>query len=601
MELRHFARLSQDLICVAETAGYFQWLSPRWSESLGYSLDELMARPLLEFVHPSDLAATALELEKLGAGIPMINFENRCRIKGGGYRWLQWGATPQGDTFYAIARDITELKEMRQRSEQQVRLLLLAEEVADLSHWTFEVESQSVHWGARICKMLGRPAESTCLAEKRALGPLHPDDREPFLRAMRQAIQSRGNFELEARMVRADGGELRTLIRGRSEQSSEGRVERIFGIVQDVTETHRMRSQLARSVRMASVGTLAAGMAHQINNPLSMVMTNLDHLAEELHRIGGASPPAHIDCLAEAIREALEGAQRIRRVVRGLRVFARADEERNERIDLTHLLETCVQMCANEIRHRATLIRDLDAVPQVRGDSARLAQVFVNLLVNAAQALPAGAADQARIHLRCRTDALGWAEIEVEDTGPGIPGDCQERIFDPFFTTKPVGVGTGLGLSLALGVVEGLGGELTLEPGRGGGACFRVRLPPLDADAELLRLEAPPRLSKGRPRLLIVDDEALVRAALRRILRRSYEIELAEDGIQAIEKLQAGEPFDLILCDLMMPVMTGMALHARLREQMPEMARRMVFLTGGTFTPSGRDFLSAVDAPRVEK
>jgi signal transduction histidine kinase len=235
--------------------------------------------------------------------------------------------------------------------------------------------------------------------------------------------------------------------------------------------------RLSLSERMASVGTLAAGVAHEINNPLAYVTANLDLLLEEVEALGADPSPERVAEIGDMLRQAREGAERVRRIVRGLQTFARPDAEALSLVDVRALLDTSVDIASAEVRGRARIVREFGAVPQVEADDARLGQVFINLLVNAAQAIPAGDPAAHEIRLVTTTDAAGRAVVEVHDSGPGIPAAVLGRIFDPFFTTKPVGVGTGLGLSICHNIVTGMGGEIDVVSREGAGAVFRVALP----------------------------------------------------------------------------------------------------------------------------
>ncbi len=235
------------------------------------------------------------------------------------------------------------------------------------------------------------------------------------------------------------------------------------------------------------------------------------------------------------------------------------------------------------------------------GALARLGQVVLNLLINAAQAIPEGHLAEHEIRLVTRTDASGRAVLEVRDTGVGIPADIADRIFDPFFTTKPTGVGTGLGLSICRSIVLALGGEIRAESRPGAGTTLRVSLPAAPAAAGEVEPSPPPASTCRRGRVLVVDDEPAVAAAIKRVLASQHEVTVRGSGEEALEAIARGERFDAIVCDLMMPRMTGMDLHASLARLAPEQASRIVVLTGGAFTDRAREFLEHVPLPRCEK
>jgi CheY-like chemotaxis protein len=345
---------------------------------------------------------------------------------------------------------------------------------------------------------------------------------------------------------------------------------------------------------------LAAGVAHEINNPLSYVIGALDYLGDVLPDL--ARGEGREEAL-RALADARHGAGRVRHVVRDLGTFSAMRVDRRAALDLRSVVDSAIDLAANEIRPRARLLRDFAEAPRVVGNEARLGQVVLNLLINAAQAIPEGHADANEIRVRTGVDERGWAVVEVSDSGCGLPPGAIERIFDPFFTTKPAGVGTGLGLSICRNIVVALGGEILAERRPPGGATFRVSLPPAPEGAAAA--EAPARSlaepAGRRGRVLVVDDEAAVANALRRLLAPEHDVVVLTDAERARDAVARGDRFDAILCDLMMPHMSGMDLHAALERLAPDQARRMVVLTGGAFTDRGREFLARVPLPCVEK
>ena len=357
----------------------------------------------------------------------------------------------------------------------------------------------------------------------------------------------------------------------------------------------RRRAESAQ--RLASVGTLAAGMAHEINNPLTFVAANL---AFALDALGALRGQGRVDEALRALEDAEEGTRRVAGVVRDLRAVSRTAPEDRHPVDLWAEIEMAIKLAHHELRHRARLVRRLDPVPAVEAVEFQLGQVVVNLLVNAAHAIPEGAADRNEVRVSSRTAADGAAIVEVSDTGAGIPPEVRARIFEPFFTTKPVGRGTGLGLSVCHGIVTGLGGRIEVESEVGVGSTFRLVLPaagPAAAPEQRARTPAPPA---ARARILVVDDEPLIGSTIRRVLA-AHEVIPVTAAREALARIRGGERFDLILCDLMMPELTGMDLHAILAAERPALARRMVFVTGGAFTDRAREFLERSGAPQITK
>ena len=363
-------------------------------------------------------------------------------------------------------------------------------------------------------------------------------------------------------------------------------------------EREEMESRLAFADRMASVGTLTAGVAHELNNPLMYVLSNLHLTREELE---GASDAGWVERARQQVDEAIEGATRMQHIVRDLKTFSRTDDEQRVNVHLQDVLESSINICWNEIRHRATLIRAFADVPLVDANESRLCQVFLNLLINATQAMPDRSASANRITLRTHTDDEGWAVVEVSDTGTGLDDERLGRVVEPFVTTKPVAEGTGLGLAICRKIVRDSGGSIGVESKPGSGTTFVVRLPPSSRSHVPKDAEAPRVVQRGsRATVIVVDDEPLVGRSIRRALR-GHEVELFSSGSEAIERLCSDAPYDVVFCDLMMPEVSGIEVYRSVAACRADLAERFVFMTGGAFTPAARAFLEATPLVCLEK
>ncbi len=470
---------------------------------------------------------------------------------------------------------------------------------------TLQRDHRVIYLNRAVRRLLGIDGDER-RAEADLIERVHPDDRARVSELFRKV----GELELgvvsdvlEVQLRGADGSWRTCEVSGiRVELGGEVTV---VSTGRDVTDRKRMRAKLVMSDRMASLGTLAAGIAHEINNPLAYVIGNLEAMAEIL---GGPERTASAGERAELgaqVRDARDGAERVRKIVHGLRSFSRSDAETRVPLALPDVLEAAIRLTGNEVRHRAELVRELGPVPLVVADDGRLTQVFINLLVNAAHAISAGRSSDNRITVRTRTDDLGRAVIEIEDTGTGIPADLQSRVFDPFFTTKGVGEGTGLGLSICHGIVSGLGGQISIDSALGRGTIVRVALPPAP-DQPTVRA-TPTALAEAEPtgrrrqRVMLVDDEPLVAHSIERLLRRDYDVTIACCGQEAIDHIARGVRFDAIVSDVMMPNMTGIELLEELQRIVPDQAQRLVFLSGGAFTAQTRERLDQLGAPQLEK
>jgi signal transduction histidine kinase len=394
-------------------------------------------------------------------------------------------------------------------------------------------------------------------------------------------------------------------------------IERELREASNRTEHRKMHEKLLISERMASVGTVTAGVAHEINNPLTVLLANLDIVADTLAGVdvradaqsATAATTGNRDGLAarlakvsEPLRDAQVAAERVRLIVRDLNLFSRAgDEERRGSVDVHAVLETSLRMTANEVRHRARLTKEFGDIPQVEGNEARLGQVFLNLLVNAAQAIPEGHADANEIKVVTRMEGANSVAVEIHDTGNGITADVLPRIFDPFFTTKPVGIGTGLGLAICHRIIGALGGQISVESQVGKGTVFRIVLPRAVSIAAVAGPAPVVAVGGRRGRVLVVDDEPMLCATIQRMLERDHDVTATTTAKKALHLISGGERFDIILCDLMMPRMTGMDLHAELLALAPDQAQKLVFMTGGVFTQNARAYLDKVSNLSIEK
>ncbi len=268
---------------------------------------------------------------------------------------------------------------------------------------------------------------------------------------------------------------------------------------------------------------------------------------------------------------------------------------------MRQILDSSLRMAAVTLRQKATIVRDYGEVPPVIANESRLGQLFLNLVVNAAQALPEGSPADNRIEIGVRLEGP-MVTVTIADTGSGIPKDVLPRIFEPFFTTKPVGQGTGLGLSICRRIVVQLGGDIAVHSAPGEGTRFTIRIPRADAPNKQTPKELPPRPSPGRrARILCIDDEPALGLALRRALVSEHDVVLLTSANEALQQVKNGERFDLCLCDLMMPGMSGMDFHAELEAFVPDLAKRIVFLTGGAHTPRAREFFETVHNQRLDK
>jgi PAS domain S-box-containing protein len=377
-------------------------------------------------------------------------------------------------------------------------------------------------------------------------------------------------------------------------------------VFRDITDRVKMEKRLAFSERLSALGTMAAELAHEINNPLAYVTLNVTFVLDALAAVGPDGAPAfrptreHVEELRKALQEASAGCASARKIVQDMRRFARVDNGVRTLVDLPDVLNAAARMTANAIRHHALLRFAYGTTPFVEADEGQLIQVFTNLLVNAYHAIGEGNSTEHEIRIVTFTEEGGRAVVEVHDTGCGIPRENLSGIFDPFFTTKKVDEGTGLGLSICQGIVSGLGGRIMVDSEVGRGSIFRVVLPPAGRKREepdsSPAIASPPQ----RGRVLVVDDEVALGNALGRVLEREHTVVVEADAREALARL-GKETFDVIFCDLMMPRMSGVEFYETLARANPAAARRVVFMTGGAFTARSRSFLASVANVSIAK
>jgi PAS domain S-box-containing protein len=450
----------------------------------------------------------------------------------------------------------------------------------------------------RAARMLGLP--DTEAGKGRMITDfLHSDDVETAGQRIRQLLETgqRHREPAEYRSRSLDGEEL--LVEISAIPIEIGGERAVLAFARDVTERKAIQNRLAEAERLTALGVLSAGVAHEINNPLAYVLLNLEYLRRELPKL--ASSPERLEDLMVRLRDAFHGAERVATIVRDLRTFARGDDSVRGPIDLKDAVEAAVNIAGTTLTHHAAIVRDYGDAPLVDGNPNRLEQVFLNLLLNAAQAMPNGTPSTDEIRIRLRAEP-GHAIAEIEDTGEGVPEAIIDRIFEPFFTTKPVGIGTGLGLPICRSIVATHSGSIECVRKPGKGTIFRVTLPASQEKRPVARpiSSRAPLSDAPRGRILVVDDEVGVGNTLRLVLQGEHDIHLATGAQEALD-LVAKLDFDAIICDLMMPIMTGMDLYEAIRQTYPGLEERMVFMTGGTLIPQSDAFLSKLKYPLLEK
>jgi PAS domain S-box-containing protein len=428
-------------------------------------------------------------------------------------------------------------------------------------------------------------------------------DRALFEQARMEAIELGESQPVELRFRRLDGKIVVLCTRLHRVVTTES-TPCIEGIGQDVTDELETRKQLVHTDRLASLGALAAGIAHEINNPAAFILLGTQQLSRLLQQLpADEASSATRARMIEIVGDLHDGAQRIAQIVGELRMFTRIPESAvSTPVDVNRLMTSAVTLTQAVTKSRARVELDLGELPLLPGDHARLGQVFVNLLVNAAQAIPKGDPERHCIRVETR-EHEGNVIVRVSDTGEGIAEENLSRVFDPFFTTKGPGDGTGLGLTISMDLVRRAGGTIEVQSEVGRGTTFTITLPIRPSVRPSQRSIVRPSEPPMGGRVLVVEDEQALAIALSRGLSPRFHVEHVSDGVRAFERLTRRDAplYDAVLCDLRIPAMDGPALYAATRQARPEQASRFVFLTGGAINDEHVQFLIQCGRPVLEK
>ena len=597
-----------DAVIVADLRGKVLEFNPAAERMFGIARDAALGQNVGELLVPQHLRAAHHEgVKRHMAGEPPRLLGRRIEteaLRADGSRFpveLTVTEIERGGVRFLAAylRDIADRKAAEaalRRSEARYSLAVRGSEDG-IFEW--DLETNTTYYSERLERIAGR--------RQRDLGPnlnawqafVHDDDKDTVRNAIRAMLHGDSDVTmLEFRILWPDESERWVRATAAIERDDLGRALRIAGSLGDISERKRSEAEIARqrealyqSEKLSAQGSLLASVAHELNNPLSIVLGQAQ-LLRDAARIGASASG-----LAERANRIAQAAERCGRIVRGFLAMARqrrpeAAAETARPVDIEAVLDDALNLLDYGLSSAGIQMQRerLDALPPLRGDADQLGQVVSNLLVNAQQALqerpePRRLTVQTMLSLDRR-----WAEIVIADNGPGVKPELRRRIFEPFFTTKPDGGGTGIGLSVSLGIVEAHGGSLTVEDNQGGGACFTLRLPLPEAMPDAAAGEEAAAIADtpaGLP-VLVVDDDPEVAELLREILLQAgYRVDLARHGGEALERIAAAE-YAAILSDLRMPVLDGRGLLLRLRTERPDLAQRLIFISGDTLGLPGQ-------------
>lgn len=515
----------------------------------------------------------------------------------GGQRLLIRDYRTEDGGRVSIATDITDLRRREQAlvdSEERYRVLVdtLPDGVMlhDTRHMLFLNPV-----GRRI---LGLPEEGP-IENFQYRDFVHPDERQTAEDRINAMLRTGADITPAERRIRtADGRDI--WIEVSAVPFREGGEKLGLAVFRDLTETkqaqaeiERQREALHQSEKLSALGSLLAGVAHELNNPLSIAVAQAVLLEE-------TNTDPKIIKRAKDIRSA---AERCARIVKTFLSMAREQTPERGPVDLNETISNALELMGYTLRSNGIEVeRNLgEGLPAIWGDGDQIHQVVANLIVNAQQAMVEAGTPRILSVATAFDAKAGMVTMTFDDSGPGIPENLRSRIFDPFYTTKPIGVGTGIGLAVCHGVIETHGGAIEVCDSPAGGARFKVRLPP-SAVIDMVA-EPQPRAAAGRAgqTVLVVDDEPEVAEALVEILKMSgHRADIAESGHSALERI-ATKDYDLILTDLRMPHMDGRDLYEILESEHPQLCNRMIVITGDTLQASARKFLAETGLPSIEK
>jgi PAS domain S-box-containing protein len=590
---RNLFETASDAIFTLDKRATFTSANVATCQITGYGREELLGRSVLGLLEEEEVAAVKAHFKEALGGAPQ-RYECHFYRKTGDRRVASVTNTPilRGTTVVGVLAIVRDLTADRAREEalvrSEARYLRLVESASD-AIFTIDADGRVTSVNRALERAIGRSRGE--LFGMRFIDVIEPSDRD--------AVWS--HFEATMR-----GERVRGEIRYRDAQDAlrvgsvtmtpiveEGRVTGCLGIVRDMTEERMLAEQLLQREKLAAVGQLVSGVAHELNNPLAGIMA----FSQLMLAMSGATPDQQ-DALVTIHKE----AKRAAKIVSNLLIFARQRHPERTEADLNQVLQDTLELRRYSLRtHQIDVETDYDPeLPLTWADSFQLQQVVLNLLTNAEQALRSHSGEK-RIKLRT------WREGElivaaITDSGPGIPPAMLDQIFNPFFTTKAVGEGTGLGLSISDAIIREHGGQIRVASQAGEGATFTIELPIVHAPvARTDELAAPLEVSTSPRTILIVDDEPAIRAALSLYLEREgHTVDAVSSAREALEHARSRR-YDAILLDLRMPDMSGDALFAELQASDPEHAARVVFATGDVESEAARSFLEQAGRPFICK
>jgi PAS domain S-box-containing protein len=579
-----FLAVASDLQVILGNNGYFQWVSPMFESTLGWTTEEMTSAQWTEFVHPDDIAPSVAEETSLFDGNELIAFENRYRHKDGSYRWFLWNAQsdPEEQVIYAVAVDITERKAAAQKIQEQAALLNVTTDAIIVR----DLDNQIQFWNKGAESIYGwSAAEAVGLKTTQLLYA----EISPEVAIAAQTVRRQGVWQGELHKLTKAGREVIVESRWTLVRDEMGNPTSILSVDTDITEKKSLEQQFLRAQRLESLGSLASGIAHDLNNVLTPIVGAAQLLPLTLPNLDARNQ--------RLLNMLVESSKRGSGLVKQILTFARGTDGERTVLQVRHILTEIISVARQTFPKSIEINLSLDSEDLwlASVDATQIHQVLMNLFVNARDAMLDGGnltasaeniAIDADLGLLLQLPVGSYILITVTDTGIGMTSELLDRIFDPFFTTKETG--TGLGLSTVQGIVKAHGGSIEVESTVGQGTCFKIYLPAIlpwrgfaNDRREAESPAATENLPDGKGQLvLVVDDETAIREIAKESLETyNYRVMLANDGIEAIDIYAQNYPsIAIVLVDMMMPNLDTPSIILALQQINPQV--RIVVMSG---------------------
>jgi PAS domain S-box-containing protein len=471
MEQERFFSVSPDMIGILGIDGVYKRINPSFSRVLGFSDEEIIGRSFIEFVEENDRSRTLAEFEKVSKGTPLLEFENRLKCKSGEYRTFSWAAQVDQRTnlVYAIGRDVTE----QRQKEDESRYLL---EALKIGVWKFNPVTQNLHWDRSMYELYDRDPKDFSGHFEAWESTLTPEAKERAVRELEQALEGSKEFDTSFEIQTRSRGKLWIAGKGKVVRDPGGNPIMMYGLNFDCTSEVALEKQLEQeklkaiqNSKLASLGEMSAGIAHEINNPLTIVTGALSHLVR--HK----DDPEKFNSKVQMIEGSIG---RIAKIVKGLKKFARMSDQAQKKVELlSNVVGEALVVTEAKAKHVGAEVRtDFKSDRRILCNDVEIEQVVINLVNNAIDANKKRDVNWVELRIFDRKDQI---ILQVIDSGCGISKEVEEKLFQPFFTTKDVGEGTGLGLSISKGILDQH--KATIAVGlEGGHTCFEVAFPAVE-------------------------------------------------------------------------------------------------------------------------